>query len=267
MTTELLDPLFRVPLLTGLGFALALPILGMYLRLRDEWLAALAFAQLAAAGSLAAALATVPLQFGALAAAGGGALLKSLLARTGNDGYAAMMVFGWASAVLLLANVPLAEHLAHALFDGQLYFTDISHLAGAAGYLAVGGAALALLSRALLLERMLPGFFAASGRSARRYHLGFDLLAAAGLALATASVGVMAAFALVFVPSLIAYRRGRNWLAGLVLAAALGMLGYLAAFALALHLDQPFGPVLVLILVGAAAVALLLPGGRARSRA
>ena len=34
--------LFLLPFLTGLGLALVLPVLGCFLRLRDEWLAALA---------------------------------------------------------------------------------------------------------------------------------------------------------------------------------------------------------------------------------
>ena len=49
----LVDPLFRVPFLTGLLLAGLLPLIGMYLRLRGEWLAALAFAQMASAGARA----------------------------------------------------------------------------------------------------------------------------------------------------------------------------------------------------------------------
>ena len=44
--------LFLMPFLTGLGLALLLPVLGCFLRLRDEWLAALAYAHVAAAGAL-----------------------------------------------------------------------------------------------------------------------------------------------------------------------------------------------------------------------
>ncbi|KAB2921217.1 MAG: ABC transporter, partial [Dechloromonas sp.] len=46
--------LFLVPFLTGLLLAVVLPLLGCYLRLRDEWLAALAYAHVTAAGALAA---------------------------------------------------------------------------------------------------------------------------------------------------------------------------------------------------------------------
>ena len=69
-TDVLFDPLFAEPFATGLTFAILLPLLGCYLRLRDEWLAALAFAQTAAAGSLLAMLFGLPLALGGLAAGG-----------------------------------------------------------------------------------------------------------------------------------------------------------------------------------------------------
>jgi zinc transport system permease protein len=246
------DPVFRWPFLTGLVYAAILPLLGMYLRLREEWLAALAFAQLAAAGSLAGAILGVPVQAGALALTSAAALAKGWLARTGNDGYALLMLAGWASAVLMLANVPIAEHLAHALFDGQLYFTGFEHLLVGIAFAMLAAALLAWLSRPLLLERMLPDFFRASGRSPVRFHLVFDLLTAAGLAFATSSVGVMAAFGLVFVPSLIAYRVAGNWRKALAMSSIIGVAIYLAAFAAALALDQPFGPLLVVTLIAMA---------------
>jgi zinc transport system permease protein len=249
MDADLLDPMFAYPFATGLVFAVLLPLLGMYLRLREEWLAALAYSHLAAAGSLLAAVLGVPVMAGALLAAAGAAAAKGWLARTGNNGYAVLMILGWSLGVLVLANVPIAEHLAHALFDGQLYFTSAGHLAAAAVFLAACGALLPRLSRPLLLERMLPDFFTASGHSPLRYHLAFDLLTAAGLAFATSCMGVMAAFGLVFVPSMIAYRAGPSWKAALLLAAAIGTGCYLAAFLAALSLDQPFGPVLVLVLI------------------
>ena len=60
----LVDPVFAQPFLTGLAYAVLLPLVGAYLRLRDEWLAALAFAQTAAAGALLAMLAGLPLLLG-----------------------------------------------------------------------------------------------------------------------------------------------------------------------------------------------------------
>ena len=265
---HILDPMFRWPLVTGVIFAALLPLLGMYLRLREEWLAALAFAQVAAAGSLGGAILGVPPQVGALACTCTAAAFKSWLARTGNNGYALLMISGWAAAILMLANVPIAEHLGHALFDGQLYFTGVTHLVFGAAFLVVVATVLPWLSRKLLLERMFPDFFRATGMSAWTFHLIFDLLVAAGLALATASIGVMGAFGLVFVPSMIAYRIAPNWQGALWVATGISLLAYTAAFVLAFAVDQPFGPVLVLVLAGLAVfgyLASMVPWRRTQS--
>ncbi|MBX9962260.1 MAG: metal ABC transporter permease [Burkholderiales bacterium] len=256
--TAMFEPMFFMPFATGLLVAAVLPILGMYLRLREEWLAALAFAQLAAAGSLAAAIAGAPVLVGGLALSGVAAAAKAWIARNGNNGYAILMVAGWGASVLMLANAPLADHLGHALFDGQLYFTDAHNLWSMAAFALVGGLTMRWLSHKLLFERMFPDFFRASGLSATRYHLLFDLLAAAGLALATASVGVMAAFTLVFVPTMIAYQWGRSWRQSLAIAVVIGVVAYVVAFQIALVQDQPFGPVLVVTMVSAAAGAWAL---------
>lgn len=249
----LFDPLFIQPFFTGLAFALLLPLFGAYLRLRDEWLAALAFAQTAAAGSLLAMLVAWPMMLGGLLAAAAAAALKSLFegAARGVQGaaYAMLLVAGWAVSVLLVANLPLAERLGHALFDGQLYFTDTSHLVAAGISVVVVGFGLLRLSRSLLLSHFFPDFFRARGLSARRIHFLFDLLAAAALALATMSIGVMAAFAMIFVPPLVAWGWSGSWRRSLALAVAVGVGCYVLAFVLALLVDQPFGPLLALILV------------------
>jgi zinc/manganese transport system permease protein len=66
----------------------------------------------------------------------------------------------------------------------------------------------------------------------------------------------MAAFGLVFVPPMI----GTNWKASLGIAVGIGLIAYLVAFELALVLDQPFGPTLVLLLVAFGAIGLALGG-------
>lgn len=265
----ILDPLFLQPFVTGFAFAVLLPLLGAYLRLRDEWLAALAFAQTAAAGALLALLAGWPLQAGGVLAAAAAATLKSAFegAARGVQGaaYAMLLVGSWGVGVLLVANLPLAERLGHALFDGQLYFTERSHLVAALVCAVVGGAALRRLSRPLLQAHFFPDFFRAAGGSARRVHLAFDLVVAAALALATMSIGVMSAFALIFLPPLVAWAWSASWRRALALAVAVGVAAYLAAFVGALWLDQPFGPVLALLLVGFGALSGLvrrLHGGR-----
>ena len=243
--------LFLVPFLSGLLLAILLPLLGCYLRLRDEWLAALAYAHVAAAGALTALVAGLPPAAGGMLAAALAGAGKSFTAThlSGGGSYALLMLGGWSIAMLLAANQPLAERLGQALFDGQLYFADSDQLA-----LIAGGGLLALLllralSGRLLLARLYPDLFRLRGLPLWPVQLGFDLLAALVLALATMSLGVMAAFALIFVPAWLAFRRGRSWRHGLLWAALGGVLAYSVAFALALLIDQPFGPVLALLLV------------------
>lgn len=242
---------FLTPFLTGLGLAVLLPLLGCYLRLRDEWLAALAYSHVAAAGALLAAVVGLPPALGGVGAAGLAGAGKRLFAGrlSGGASYAVLLLGGWAVSVLLAANQPLAERLGHALFDGQLFFASTAELAVVG--LAVPVALLLLwrLSRHLLLAHTYPDFFRIRGLRAWPTQTGFDLLAALALALATMNLGVMGAFALVFIPPWLAFRRAANWQRGLRWALSLGVVAYVAAFALALALDQPFGPVLAILLV------------------
>lgn len=242
--------LFALPFLTGLLLAALLPVLGAYLRLRNEWLAALSYSHVAAAGALLAGLAGLPATAGGLVLAGLAGAGKPPLARRfgGEAATALLLLAGWAATVLITANHPAAERLGHALFDGQLYFAGAGEFALAALAAAATLAILRGLSRRLLLARVYPDFFRIRGLAAWPVEAGFDLLAALALAVATMSLGVMGAFALVFIPPWLAYRRAADWRGALRLAVALGVAGYLAAFALALGLDQPFGAVLAALL-------------------
>ena len=243
--------LFLLPFLTGLCLALVLPVLGCFLRLRDEWLAALAYAHVAAAGALLALVGGLVPVFGGMAAAALAGAGKRLFARrlAGGAAFALLLLAGWAVAVLLAANQPLAEQLGHSLFDGQLYFSGASQLALVLPWAIFAAVVLRLLARQLLLARVYPDYFKARQMRTWPVILGFDLVAALTLALATMSMGVMGGFALVFVPAWIAFRRASSWRNGVLLAVAIGLVGYVAAFALALGLDQPFGPVLALLLI------------------
>lgn len=245
------NELFLLPFLTGLGLAVLLPLLGCYLRLRDEWLAALAYSHVAAAGALLALVAGLAPVVGGLAAAGLAGAGKRFFAQrlAGGASYAMLLLGGWSVAVLVAANQPLAERLGHALFDGQLYFAGSDQLAQVCAALLVGLWVLRLLSARLLLAHVYPDFFRIRGLRAWPIEGGFDVLAALLLALATMNMGVMGAFALVFIPPWLAFRRGRNWRNGLWLALLIGVLAYVVAFLAALGLDQPFGPILALLLI------------------
>ncbi|RNE90471.1 MULTISPECIES: metal ABC transporter permease [unclassified Marichromatium] len=245
----LVDPLFRVPLLTGLAASLALAPIGVLLMLRDEWLAALGLAHLAAAGALGGLALGAPGLAGAGFGALGGGLVKGALGRRGNGVYGFMILIGWALLLLIAANSAVGEGLGQALIDGQLYFARWPELIAALVLALALLWSLPRLAWPLLRARLLPRLDRANGRAAWRTHLGMDLVAALGMAVGTATVGLMGAFALVFVPAWVAFRVARGWRATWVVAGLIGVAGYLGAFVLALALDQPFGPVLVAVLV------------------
>lgn len=260
-----MDNLFTLPFLAGLPLAVTLPLLGALLRLRDEWLATLGLTHLAAATGLAG----VGLGLAAVWAAPLGALLGALgkyasRARS-NDVYALMMLAGWSLTLLIAANTALGHALAHALVDGQLYFAGWREtLAGMAVALLVL-MLLPWLAPRLIRARLLPSFERANRLPVWRWHLSFDMLVALAVAVATATLGLMATFALVFIPAWLAYTHAANWRASNLMCSSMGVLAYAAAYALALRLDQPFGPTFVLLTVLCAGVIMLLRHGRRRT--
>ncbi|WP_295542458.1 metal ABC transporter permease [uncultured Thiohalocapsa sp.] len=259
--STLADPLFRLPFAVGLLLAVVLPLLGALLMLRDEWLAALGYAHLAAAGALLGLAAGLPAVVGGLAAAAGGGAVKGAGGGRGNAVYGFMILGGWAALLLIGANTALGEQLGHALVEGQLYFAGPVDLAAALALALTAAVALPWLIPRLLRARLLPQHDTANRLPARRWHLGFDLLAAAGMAAGTASMGLMGAFALVLVPAWISFRVAASWRWSLMWCAVVGALGYVVAFGAALVLDQPFSPVLVAVLLAAAAGVAAQPGG------
>jgi zinc transport system permease protein len=253
----LFDPLFLMPFLNGLLLAVLLALLGPYARMRGEWLASLGVAQAAGAGLLLGASLDGGATFGALVAAAVAALAKTLLGRqSGNDAYAVMLLMGWSAALLLAANTARGEDLSRTLLEGQLYFTGRSQFWSLAALLAFVVALVMLLSRRLLLGCLFPDRLIGDRRPAVHYDLVFDLLVAISLALAATVVGVMAAFALVFIPARVAFQFATNWRSALTWSLVTGAAAFVSSFALAVIFDQPYGPVLV---------ATLLVAGTSRS--
>jgi zinc/manganese transport system permease protein len=247
------DPIFLVPFVNGLLLAAALPAVGAYARLRGEWLASLGIGQVAAAGIALGAFFAVPAVVGAVLAALVAAAAKTLIGRDGDDTYAAMLLAGWSLSLLLAANSAHGEDLSRALLQGQIYFTAVSHLAGIAVVVVAAALVLPRVSSRLLLGRFLPDHYAANGIDNPRHELVFDMLAAVTLAVAASVVGVMGAFALVFVPPWVAFRFAHGWRRTVAWSAGLGVVAYIASFVLAIALDQPFGPMLVATLLAVAA--------------
>jgi zinc transport system permease protein len=246
---DLFDRMFLLPFLNGLLLAILLPLLGAWIRLREEWLAALGLAQVAAAGVVVGAIFVEPVGLVALAAAALAAAAKALLGRAGNDSYAVMILFGWAVALIGASFAAHGDELGRALVQGQIYFTGAGHLQGIVALAAVSAVLLPWLSPRLLIGRFFPDHFRANGMPNPHHDVVFDVLVAITLALSATAIGVMAAFALVFVPPWVAFRFAHGWRRTLAWSVGLGVLAYLVAFTAAIRLDQPFGPVLVAVLL------------------
>lgn len=256
------DPLFRIPFANGLLLAATVPLLGAYVRLRDEWLASLGIAQVTAAGGVVGMLLGMHPIPGALGAASLAAGAKGIYRRSGNDVFVLLFLFGWTAALLGAANSARGEEVSHALLDGQLYFTGTAHLFSAGLLAAAVALLLPRLSRRLLLERFFPDYFAVGGAKVWALNLTFDLLVAFAVAVTAQSVGVMAAFALVFLPPWAAFAGAAGWRRALLRVAGLSVSAYVAAFAAAILLNQPFGPVLVAsLLVASIPRAFAVRGG------
>jgi zinc transport system permease protein len=241
--------LFTVPFFSGLLVAAVLSVIGVLLRLRNEWLSALGFAHLAGAGALIGLAIHLPAVLGATFGAALGAVIKTIGHFRGNTVYALMILAGWSTTLLVAANTTLGSVIGHAMVEGQLYFASFSHLLAAAILAIATIVGLYWLMPIVIRTRFFPGHDAANRLPAWRWHLAFDLLAAVGMAVATATVGLMAAFALVFIPPWLAFSSARNWKQALVISCSFGTAGYIAAFLVALWLDQPFGPVIVALLL------------------
>jgi zinc/manganese transport system permease protein len=260
----LLDPLFRIPFAVGLVVSLVLPLAGTLLRLREEWLAALGLAHLAGATGLLGLAASIPAVLGAPLGAMAGALIKSSGRFSGNTVYAMMILAGWSITLLVAANTSLGSVMGHALFEGQLYFAGPLHL-WAAIVLALAAAIVLPLSMARLIRaRLQPTFELANPVPAWRWHLSFDLLAALGIAVGAGTLGLMGAFALAFVPPWVAFRLAGTWRQCLWISLLTGVTSYTTAFVVALIFDQPFGPVLVGVLLVLGSLAfVVVPGASA----
>jgi len=250
--------LFWRPALTGALLAILLPLLGLTLRLRHEYWAALAYGQVGAAGALGALVFGYPPLLGGLAASLAAAIAKHPLEKrlltTGL--FPLLFVLGWSVCQLLTANLPGVERPGAALFEGQLYFAGAEMLVGAALALVIGGIFLWRKGADLLLAHLYPAHFHAQGRSLWPVRIGFDLLVASVLALAVMSLGVMGAFALIFIPPWLVCAFSPSWRVALIVAPVLSFLAYALAFTIALTHDQPFGSMLALVLC---VTALCLP--------
>jgi len=249
----LLDPIFRIPFLTGLCLAVALSLIGALLRMRNEWLAALGLSQIAAAGGMLAALLHWPVM---LCAFGAAFLTLSVrwLSQVSNSHHALLILVGWSMTLLLGSFVDHGFHQAESLLRGQLYFAHTIHLVGAGLLMGVAVAGFRWLSPLLLTARFFPDFHRANRRPVWTYRSSFAVLTVSAAVLGTVTIGAFPAFAMLFVPPWIAFVLVDGWYRSVLLTVFIGVVAYLISFTVAMLVDFPFGPVLVAVLVAASAL-------------
>jgi len=245
----LFDPIFRMPFMTGLFLSVSLSLVGAWLRMRNEWLAALGLSHIAAAGGIAAAALHVPPLAGAFAAAGLSSLFRVAMPRVGNSHYGMMILIGWAGTLIIGSYMDHGFVVAETLMRGQLYFTYLPHFVSAFVLLSAMLACASWLSKKLLTARFFPDFHKANREPTWTYLAAFHLLVTAATVLGTISMGAFPAFAMLFLPSWIAFVLVDGWNRSLWISVLIGLVAYISAFIMAMVLDLPFGPVLTGVLV------------------
>ncbi len=248
----LFDPMFRIPFLTGLALAMGLAIVGAFLRMRNEWLAALGLSQIAAAGGIAGTLLHAPVIVSAFAFAALAMLIRSALPRVGNSHHALFIIIGWSGTLLIGSYVDHGQRIGESLLRGQLYFSTGWHLAGALALLTVVVATYKWIAPLLLTARFFPDHHKANRQVVGHYRLFFALITVTAAVFGTISIGAFPTFAALFVPPWVAFVMVDGWFKSVLATVAIGTGAYVAAFVLAMLLDLPFGPVFtgVLILSG-----------------
>lgn len=249
MDVEMLTELFQVPFLTGLALTLVITLIGAWLRLRDEWLAALGLPHIAAAGGVLGTLINWPVTLAATVTTAAATGFKLIAEKNSNHHFALMLILGWGGALLLAANTYQGEMISEGLLRGQIYFSTTGHFLGAMGLLAVTVVSFPWLNRRLLTARFFPDHHSANGMSRLPHEGLFAVVLVASVVLGTQALGALPAFALFVIPPWVAFGLASGWKQGLWLSALIGVTAYVTAFILAIALDQPFGPALTLLLV------------------
>ncbi len=244
----LFDPLFRVPFITGLCLAAVLSLIGGFLKMRDEWLSALGISQVSAAGAVAGVALGVPSVLTAVGAAVAAAFIKDINPKSGNSHYAMMIIFGWSAAIMLAANTHHGEVAGETFLRGQLYFIHEGHLVGAIILIIFTLAIIKWLSRRLLIERFFPDYFSANNIPSFSHRIIFAVLVVFSVVLGTVSIGAFPSFAMFFVPPWVGFVIVEGWKKSLAVSVLIGCTAYLISFVTAVLADQPFGPLLMLVL-------------------
>ena len=270
MLAWLTDPLGSPIVLRGLAEVLILSLacgpLGVWVLLYRDAYAAESISHGMLPGLVVAALAGVPLLFGAVAGvlvAAAGIALVARDRRLDTDVGVAVVVSALFGLGGMLALAPASPPRLQELLFGDLLGVTAGDLA-VAGALA-GAVALALAAghRSLALVAFDRGSAAALGARPARWELAVLVVLAVTTVAAVQGLGNLLLVALVLAPAIAALNLARRLAAVLVLSVALAALAGTAGLLLSFHLQVAAGASVALCAVAVAGLALLAPARRA----
>jgi ABC-type Mn2+/Zn2+ transport system permease subunit len=213
-------------------------------------------------GLVVAALAGVPLLFGAVAGvlvAAAGIALVARDPRLGADLGVAVCVSTLVGLGAMLALSPQTPPRLQELLFGDLLGVTGGDLAVAAGLAGAVALALAAGYRSLALVGFDRGAAAALGARPLRWELGLLAVLAVTTVAAVQGLGNLLLVALVLAPAIAALNLARRLAAVLVLSVALAALAGTAGLVLSFHLQVAAGASVALCAVALAGLALLGP--------
>lgn len=260
--------LFLPGLLIGSALALALSALGILLRVRNEAVTSLTYAQVAVVGSMISASLALPPLAGAWGLALCVAILHYKPSRITTEHQLQLLLLAWSASLLLADNHPTAKLLSTASIEGQLLLLRHSDGPTLLGLTALGGLLLGASSQPWLTLELLPWLARTTTNKRQTGATTIALIARqAGvvslLAAGAMTFGVFGTLALVLIPASTVWMRAGNLVVALAIAASVGLTAHLLAFSIALAADQGYAAMLVAVLISCSASAALCERKRA----
>jgi len=263
-----------VPFIECLLIGMILGCLGVHVLKREIIFIDIAMAQIAAVGSVAAAVALKAHADGALsyacsiacvlAAAGFYCAVRNAPAGISLEAVIGISYAVAAAAALFLAGIAPGSHVhVHQMLAGSLLWTDWPRIAGGlAVFLPVG--AVFIIFRGPL-NRLSEDYLGAAADGMRTVWWDFLFYVLLGMVINSAvrAAGVVAVFALLIIPATISALFARGWVGRLLIAWAAAALGSAAGHLFAYRLDFSIGPSVAVFLgaeliIAAAAAGLKL---------
>ena len=263
LTDPFASPIVQRGLAEMLILSLACGPLGVWVLLYRDAYAAESISHGMLPGLVLAALAGVPLLFGAVAGvlvAAAGIALVARDQRLGGDVGVAVCVSALLGLGGMLALAPESPPRLQELLFGDLLGVTAGDLVVAA--VLAGGVALALAAghRSLALVAFDRGSAAALGARPLRWELAVLVVLAVTTVAAVQGLGNLLLVALVLAPAIAALSLARRLAVAIALAVTLAALAGAAGLILSYHLEVAAGASVALCAVALAGLALLAPG-------